>query len=72
MPERGHSELRIFEGKIEARTSSTASGLCLHIGLDSATALSACAAIKASALLLLDLLRGSPDQARWNLHAAPS
>lgn len=72
MPKRGRSELGICEGKIEGRTSSTASGLCLHIGFGGATALSACAAIQASALSLLELLRGSPARARWNVHAAPS
>ena len=72
MPEKDRSELRWREGKIEGRTSSTASGLCLHIGFGGATALSACAAIQVSALIMLELLRCSPAQARWSSHAARS
>lgn len=72
MPERGRSKLRMCEGKIEGRTSSTASGLCLHIGLDSAAALRGRAATEVNCLSVFAVLRRSLPHARWSAHATRS
>jgi hypothetical protein len=64
MPERGRSELRVCEGKIEGRTSSGPLTPCLHIGFCGAKATEVGAATGATILSTLAVLRRSPARLR--------
>jgi hypothetical protein len=72
MPEKGHSGLRVCEGKIEGRTSRSPVTPCLHIGFGGAMAMQACAATGAMILAAFEILRGSPARVRWSWRAARS
>lgn len=72
MPEKGRSEPRKCEGKIEGRTSPMPVTPCLHIGFGGAMAARDGVATNANLLAAFRVLRGWPAQARWNSHGARS
>jgi hypothetical protein len=72
MPEKGRSELRKCEGKIEGRTSSGPVTPCLHIGFGGATATQVGAATGATILSALGFLRRSAARIRRSFRVPPS